>query len=42
MLFNILQDIEHFSGPCHKIIDFPSKGFVFVLKSGDLLSNFVK
>lgn len=42
MLFNILQDIEHFSGPCHKIIDYPSKGFVFVLKSGDLLSNFVK
>lgn len=35
-------DIEHFSGPCHKIIDYPSKGFVFVLKSGDLLSNFVK
>lgn len=41
-LFNIFQDIEQFSGPCHKIKDYPSKGFVFVLKSNDLLSNFVK
>lgn len=35
-------DIEQFSGPCHKIIDYPSKGFVFILKSSDLLSDFVK
>lgn len=37
-----LQDIDNLSGPCHKTKDYPSKGFVFVLKNNDLLADFVK
>ncbi|VVC29684.1 Hypothetical protein CINCED_3A003101 [Cinara cedri] len=35
-------DIEKLSGPCYTIVDFPSKGFVFILKPNDPLSDFVK
>lgn len=36
------QDVVNFSGPCYTILDFPSKGFVFILKSNELLSDFIK
>ncbi|XP_025422131.1 GDP-D-glucose phosphorylase 1 [Sipha flava] len=35
-------DLVKLSGPCHTILDFPSKGFVFILNSKDSLPNFVK
>lgn len=38
----ILQDLVNLCGPCYTTKDYPSKGFVFVLKSNDLLSDFVK
>lgn len=38
----ILQDIVNLSGPCYTVIDYPSKGFVFILNKNDLISNFVK
>lgn len=41
-MYVILQDIVNLNGPCYTILDYPSKGFVFVLQSDDLLSNFVK
>ncbi|XP_050436798.1 GDP-D-glucose phosphorylase 1 isoform X2 [Adelges cooleyi] len=35
-------DLEHLSGPCYKIKEYPANGFVFILRCDDKLSSFVE